>query len=453
MNAKNFIIILATILLTACKGYKHGDLQLDGDCRIVSITLNEKYGGKVILADRKIDVKLPEIYNTDSMVITDIQLSAGATADVYVGMQLCMREPRRVRVVNGNTFIDWTIVPRHADATIARFRVSGVPGIISKSDSIIVYVPGGQDVQSLIPTAELSQDAIIEPAVGKPTDFSKPVKYTVTDDASRKEYVVSVVPIYNPEVLFVSSVDGMDELGEEELAACQSMLSQVPSLYTSFKALRDGKIDISQCKVIWWHGHRDNAVGNSDAFQDWGKEAIASKKFLQDYLKNGGSLFFSRFATYMPGFMSIGDVPASKWYPNNCFGDPEAKSWPIGEEWGFRAYEKTHPIYKDIVNADGNIQMLAKGYLVSNSTAQWVIGGWSALSSLEEFTAKTGATPIGVNGDGYPVAWEWKRTAEHGGILCIGSGVFDFYSPAEVYDSPHENVDKLVLNVINYLKQ
>lgn len=451
------VVVLLAAVLPACKGYKHGDLQLDGDCNIVSIVLNDSLVGKVIPGTHTVDVKVLEVYPTSEIVVTNLQLSDGATADLLPGMVLRLDEPRMVRVVNGNTYIDWTIRVRHEDASIARFKVAGVPGIISSDNQITIYISADQDIHALMTSATLSQDATIEPKVNTLTDFSHPVTYTVTDGYAKRQYVVTVKPISNPEVLYVSPEDGMDMLAPEELKACQTLLEQVPSLYASFRQLREGRIDVSKCKVIWWHGHNDEPVRNAKAFEDWAAEAVASKKFLEEYLSNGGSIFLSRFATYLPAYLTIGSDLPSNIVPNNCFGDPESKSWAIDGEWGFAAF-CPHPIYNGVLNADNNVQLLAKGYLVSNSVAQWAVGpkkegGEWEIKDLTDFTIKTGATAIGVNGDGYPVAWEWARTAEHGGILCIGSGAFDFYSPAEVYDSPHENVDKLVLNIINYLKQ
>ena len=40
--------------------------------------------------------------------------------------------------------------------------------------------------------------------------------------------------------------------------ACQWMLGNVAnSLYASFADLRAGTLDLSECKVIWWHYHVD----------------------------------------------------------------------------------------------------------------------------------------------------------------------------------------------------
>ena len=54
------------------------------------------------------------------------------------------------------------------------------------------------------------------------------------------------------------------------------------------------------------------------------------------------------------------------------------------------------------------------------------------------------------------VAWEFRKTAEHGTIICIGSGCYDWYTvadPGEYTSYYHENIAKITENAFNYLKQ
>ena len=54
------------------------------------------------------------------------------------------------------------------------------------------------------------------------------------------------------------------------------------------------------------------------------------------------------------------------------------------------------------------------------------------------------------------VAWEFSRTDEHGAIICIGSGCYDWYTvadPSEYTSYYHANVAKITENAFNYLKQ
>ena len=71
------------------------------------------------------------------------------------------------------------------------------------------------------------------------------------------------------------------------------------------------------------------------------------------------------------------------------------------------------------------------------------------------FHEKTGAYDI-AGGPDAVVAWEFRKTAEHGAIICIGSGCYDWYTaadPSEYTSYYHENIAKITENAFNYLKQ
>lgn len=458
---KKHIFSLCTLLFAlctfiGCKGYQPGNLELAGDCLIESVTLNDSLHGVINLEAREVEFLLPEVYDIDSAKITELTISEGATASLAQGQTICLREPRVLTVTNGDAFIAWTLKTRHEEAEILSFKINGIyTGIIDSKRNILVYIPEGLDIHALTPTAELSRDAKVSPMMGVATDFSEPVTYTVTNGSARHQYTVKVVQVGKPEALYVSTAETMTDLNPEEFAACMLMLQNVPnSLYASFDDLRQNKIDISECKVIWWHFHRDGGVNNDAAFELYGKQALDCKTVIQDYLNAGGSLLLTRYATFLPAYLSIGGEAATGRFPNNCWGGNEADAEVTGGPWSFFTNTPEHPIYAGGV-VDGNeIFMCDAGYRITNSTAQWHIGtDWGGYPNHEYFTKKTKATVIGQGGDNAIVAWEWARTEKNGGIICIGSGCLDFYSVDEVYTGYHENVDKLTLNAINYLKQ
>ena len=67
----------------------------------------------------------------------------------------------------------------------------------------------------------------------------------------------------------------MNELNSEELTACKWMLQNIPnSLYASFTDIKNGTVDLSECKVIWWHYHKDGGVDGKEAFERSAPEAV-----------------------------------------------------------------------------------------------------------------------------------------------------------------------------------
>ena len=106
-------------------------------------------------------------------------------------------------------------------------------------------------------------------------------------------------------------------------------------------------------------------------------------------------------------------------------------------------------------DAPDHVYTCDEGYRITNSTAQYHIGAdWGGYADRTVFCEKTGAHDI-AGGNDAVVAWEFLRTAEHGAIVCIGSGCYDWYSVAgdEGTQYYHKNIAKITENALNYLKQ
>ena len=94
------------------------------------------------------------------------------------------------------------------------------------------------------------------------------------------------------------------------------------------------------------------------------------------------------------------------------------------------------------------------GYRTTNSTAQWHIGSdWGGYADKEIWREKTGGVDLGYGGDGAIVAWEYPTDGTKGGIVCIGSGCYDWYAYGidASADKYHANIGKMTENAINYL--
>jgi hypothetical protein len=311
----------------------------------------------------------------------------------------------------------------------------------------------------LVPTIEISANAAVVPASGVAQDFSAPVTFTVTNKSAKSVYTVTVTVIEKPKALFLGAASNKEDLDPEALTACNWMIANVPgTLYASFADIKNETLDLSECKLMWWHFHRHPFVDGHDQFIDMATEALDAKNQIRAFYENGGALLMTRYATNLPSF--IGATGDDDWTtPNNCWGGEENSAELCGGPWDFRIYagQNEHPLYKDIIMGDDPNKVLCTdaGYYITNSTAQYHIGtDWGGYDDYNAWTTRTGATIIGVGGDGAIVAWEYPAHDGKGGIICIGSGCYDWYSytyGAGYVENYHKNIAIMTANAINYL--
>ena len=446
--------------LTACSDDNTSDLRLNGDCMIEQLAL-DNYEATVDLTSRTVVVRLPEVYNTQAMTVTDLKISNGATCNISQGQTLNMEAAKNIHVQNGDVSLDWTLSVQHDEARITQFVINDIytGSIDQEAKTITVYVPATVDVTSLVPTITYSANATITPASGVAQDFSQPVAYHISNNSAEATYVVTVVAIDKPKALFVGSAATLNDLDAEAMTACQWMLGHIEgSLYASFSDLRAGTIDLSECKIIWWHWHVDGGVDGHDAFVAKATDALNTKNELRTYYENGGALFLTRYATNLPSF--IGVTGDDEWTtPNNCWGQNEDAAELCGGPWSFRIFDgqNDHALWQGLIQGDNpqEVYCTDAGYHITNSTAQYHIGtDWGGYNDHAAWEARTGGRILGVGGDGAVVAWEYPATAGKGGIVCIGSGCYDWYSytyEAGYTEKFHKNIETITQNAFNHL--
>ena len=331
----NIIGVICIICsLAACSDDHVSDLQLSGDCMVEYIKL-DNYEGVINLPSRSIVVRLPEVYETSAMKVTALTLSNGAVCDIQEGQTLNMDAAKVLHVKNGDVSLNWTLSVLHDEARIKQFVVNEIyQGAIDQvAKTITVYVPGSVDITSLVPTITISDNATVTPGSGAAQDFSKPVQYTVKNNSAETVYTVTVIAIEKPKALFVGSAPSMNDLDMEAKTACQWMLGNIPnSLYASFADLRAGTLDLSDCKIIWWHWHVDGGVDGHDNFVAKATDAMNTLNELRQYYENGGALLLTRYAVNLPSF--IGTTGDDEWTtPNNCWGQDEAYAELVHDPW------------------------------------------------------------------------------------------------------------------------
>ena len=357
-------------------------------------------------------------------------------------------------------FLDWTLVAKRDEAKILSFKVNGIyTGAINESNkTITINVPQTVDITKLIPSITVSENATVAPVSGAPVDFTEPVTYTVTNNTATSTYTVTVKQIGKPSAVFASLALTMDELGPEEKAACEWMLANVDnSIYASFTDIKNGNVDLSECKVIWWHFHKDGGVDGKERFEQAAPEAIAAQAVLRDYYKAGGSFLFTRYATNMPGELGI---DKNGLVPNNCWGNNEDNSELCNGPWDIKlgndagGYHSSHELYQGLIKGDDAncVYTTDANYRITNSTAQWHIGtDWGDYPNYTTWRNATGAIDLGYGGDGAVVIWEFPAENNSGKTLCIGSGCYDWYSSNPYTEKFHKNIAIMTKNALNYL--
>ena len=452
---KILFMLMAILALTACSDDNVSDLNLSGSCSITELAL-DNYDGTIDKTTRTITVRVPETCDISQMSVTKLSLSDGAKSNVNVNDQLNMSAPQAVHVTNGDVYLYWTIKAQRDEAKITSFKINDtyVGTINEDTKTIMVYVPASLDIKKLTPTIAYSENATISPASGIATDFTNPVSYTVNNNTASNTYTVTVKQIDKPQALYVGLAQSMDELNIEEKTACSWMLQNVPnSLYASFTDIKNGSIDLSDCKVIWWHFHKDGGVDGKSNFEKVAPEALEAIPQLKDFYKNGGSFLFTRYATNMPGELGIAKNGG---VPNNCWGQVEADAETCNGPWDFKMNGHTdHALYQNLVKGDDAncVYTTDTGYRITNSVAQWHIGSdWGGYADYAAWREATGGIDLGYGGDGAIVVWEFPAEGTSGKTLCIGSGCYDWYSVNENYTEKfHKNIAIMTANAFKYL--
>ena len=449
--------MIFTAGMTACDDSNISNLRLDGDCMIESIQLDNTYTGKIDLASRTVKVKVPVDFTAKSaMTISQLSISEGAETNMAQGGTFNFDAPKVMHVTNGDVYLDWTINVKNDEARIYSFILDGTyKGAVNENDhTITFYLPGNVDVSKLTPSISISEDATVSPRSGVVTDFSQPVTYTVTDNTAETQYTVYVESVSAPKAIFLGSAGAnvLDDLCGEEKEACKWMLSNISnSLFVSWEDMINGNVDLSECEVIWWHWQHAPSENITDFENGATSSAMAALSRLMDYYKNGGGFILSRAAVNFAA--ELGAVK-NQLCANNCWGASDDGGDVIGGPWDFPVKDPNSWMWQDIIGfEDGKVKTLDAGYQISNCVSQW--GKW--MFNDGDFDLWEDMTGCRVLAHGWDLAvtiWECPAASGEfgkGGIICFGSGCYDWYSPAAYEANFERNVGIMTGNAFNYL--
>jgi hypothetical protein len=445
--------------LTACSDDNTGSVDVSGACLVEKFVLNGQYEGTINTEKRLVKVKVPVDFNKKhDMEVTALTVSAGAQANIKVGDHINFDGDRTLHITNGDLVMDYQVSVRNDEALLKLFILEGVKGAINQDDrtvTVSVMANSGIDLENATFEVECSEDATCSPASGTKANFTEPMTLTLTDNTAVSTYTVNVTLIENPVAIFVGDAENVELLNDEEKAAAKWLTGNIEgAAYASWDMVASGSISLDECKLIFFHRHSP-AYGNYNGFAEAATGAMTALPKMKEFWKNGGAFVLSRSAVNYA--IALGAMPQDV-YPNNCWGGGGGEGSDLmgDDPWHFFAYDINHPLWRNMKTYPGApedaVYTLDNGYTICNTTSQFAL--WAPYTGKDTFDAISGNNALAHGGDGAVVVWEMKAANGNygkGGIICFGTGLFDWNSPTPYTPVYHDNMGQIMLNAFDYL--
>ena len=445
-------------VLASCSDDNTGSIDVSGACLVEQFELNGQYTATINTEKRLVKVKVPASFDEKgSMQVTALTLSPGATSNIHVGDRINLEADKTLHVTNGDLEMDYQVAVRNDEAIMKLFLLEGVKGAINQDDKTVtvsVMANSGIDLANATFEVECSEDAVCSPASGTRGNFTEPFLITLTDNTATTTYTVYVTMIENPVALFVGEAENVEMLNDEEKAAAKWLTGNVEgAAYASWSDVASGNISLERCKLIFFHRHCPS-FGTYNGFADAETGAMAALPRMREFWQQGGAFVLGRSAVNFA--IALGAMPEDA-YPNNVWGGGGGEGSDLmgDDPWHFFAYDPAHPLWKGLTTYPGApenaIYTLDKDYTICNTTSQY--GFWGDYEGREAAVeAKTGGRAL--IGDNSVSGWELKAADGQygkGGVICFGSGLFDWNSPTPYVSNYHDNMGTIMMNAYSYL--
>ena len=142
-----FLLPIAVMLAGCTREREH--LSLGGETDLLALTLDNEYHGVIDRVAGKVTVAIPSDYDASGMVVTGLEISDGAVADMSAGDILNMDFPHTMTVTSGNVFSDYTVTAKRDKAEILSFVLDGQYTGSIDGNVINVFVPFDADVTAM----------------------------------------------------------------------------------------------------------------------------------------------------------------------------------------------------------------------------------------------------------------------------------------------------------------
>ena len=435
-----------------------GSINVSGECLVQEFVLDGQYTATINTEKRLIKIKVPVDYDKkDDMEITSLTVSAGAKSNLKVGDHINLIADKTLRVTNGDLVMDYQVAVRNDEAIMTLFLLEGVKGAINQdTKTVTISVPAnsGIDLSNATFEVKCSEDATCSPASGTKGNFTEPFQITLTDNTASNTYTVYAELLANPVALFVGEAENIEMLNDEEKAAAKWLTGNITgAAYASWSDIANGNISLDECKFIFFHRHCAS-YGTYNGFADAETGAMSALTKMKECWQRGVGFVLGRSAVNFA--IALGAMPEDA-FPNNVWGGGGGEGSDVmgDDPWHFFAYDITHPLWKNLKTYPGApenaIYTLDKDYTICNTTSQY--GFWGDYEGREAVVeAKTGGRAL--IGDNSVSGWELKAVDGQygkGGVICFGSGLFDWNSPTPYTSNYHDNMGIIMMNAYHYL--
>jgi hypothetical protein len=449
-----------TAVLSACNEDHTSGMNVSGSCLVEELVLNGQYAATINTESRLIKVKVPETFNQKAdMQITSLKVADGATTNLKVGDHINLESAKNLHVSNGSLVMDYQISVRNDEALMTLFLLEGVKGAINQADKTItvsVTSNSGIDLSNATFFVECSEDAICTPASGTKGDFTEPFQITLTDNTATNTYTVYVTLIDRPKALFVGKAENAEMLNVEEKAAAKWLTGNIEgSAYASWGDIANGNVALDDVKFVFIHMNSATS-GSYNEFKTKEPEAMLAQAKMKELWQRGVGFVLGRSAVNYAN--ALGAMP-EECAPDNCWGGGGGEGADLmgDDPWHFFAFDVNHALWKGLKTYPGApedaVYTLDNGYTICNTTLQF--GDWDArYKGKEAWDATTGGHALGKGGDGKVSVWELKAHDGNfgkGGVICFGTGLFDWNSPTPYTSNYHDNMGTIMLNAFDYL--
>ena len=252
-------------------------------------------------------------------------------------------------------------------------------------------------------------------------------------------------------IAFVGTANSASAIADEDEKTAYTWLTENydTAKYISFSDIKDGKVNLNDYKVIWWHW--DN---NKELPAEAKADAVVNK--MKQFYAAGGSFLLSSWAVQY--VVDLGIALDGK-VVNNMWGEGNTP-FAIGDDWGI-CYKgnESHPLFKGLNKKTGTNDvafLLSKGVKAKAHNALWNfewgdyannVAGWQTASG-----AKLLASFHWNDAMNRAAIFEYTKRGNAGRTICIGIEGYDWYnednSPANTYKS---NIELLTANALEYL--